>query len=432
MLRCHPSRFVYDNYCFPALITYLFKKPGNSEEARTAPVAGITGKIRNDIIQSLPIFYPVLPFFLRQNNVDLIPVARPVIGQDEISAVTSVLESGMLASGDRVAEFEKKFANFCGTTHAVAMNNGTAALHAALLAADIGYGDEVIVPAFSFVATASAVAMCGAKPVFADVDEQTFNILPEQVEERITPKTKAVIAVHLFGQPFDVQAVQDCCASHSLKFIEDAAQAHGALYKGERVGGFGHFGCFSFYATKNMITGEGGMVTTSEKAYNERLRLLINHGQSEKYLHTRLGYNYRMTDMSAALGIVQLKKLEKFNLRRRKNAEYYTTNLSVKGLITPVTAPGVSHVYHQYVVRLSGEFPLSRADFIDYLRAKGIGSAVHYPIPLHRQPLFGLDNNPDPCPVSTRLAGSVLSLPVHPLLDQKELNYICDTINRVK
>jgi perosamine synthetase len=364
--------------------------------------------------------------------MDQIPVARPTVGQDEISAVTSVLESGMLASGDRVAEFEKKFADFCGSTYAVAINNGTAALHAALLAADIGYGDEVIVPAFTFVATASAVAMCGAKPVFADVDEHSFNILPQQIEERVTQKTRAVIGVHLFGQPFDVQAVQECCESHNLKFIEDAAQAHGAVYKGQKVGRFGHFGCFSFYATKNMITGEGGMVTTSDKGYNERLRLIINHGQSEKYLHTRLGYNYRMTDISAALGIVQLKRLEKFNLRRRKNAEFYNANLSVRGLVTPVTTSGVSHVYHQYVVRLTEDFSMSRADFIEYLKSKGIGSAVHYPIPLHRQPLFALENDPDPCPVSTHLAGSVLSLPVHPLLDQKELAYICDTINRVK
>jgi perosamine synthetase len=360
-----------------------------------------------------------------------IPVARPAIGQEEISAVTAVLQSGMLASGERVVEFEKKFADYCGTTHAVAINNGTAAIHAALLAADIGPGDEVIVPTFSFVATASAVSMCGAKPVFADVDEQSFNINPQQVGERVTPKTKAVIGVHLFGQPFDVRAIQEICEAHNLKLIEDAAQAHGALYHGEKVGGFGHFGCFSFYATKNMITGEGGMVTTSEKAYNERLRLIINHGQSEKYLHTRLGYNYRMTDIGAALGIVQLKKLEKFNIRRRKNAEYYNTHLSVKGLITPDVLPDVSHVYHQYVLRLTDDFPMSRAEFIDYLKAKGIGSAIHYPIPIHRQPLYGLDNNPDPCPVATRLAGSVLSLPVHPLLDQKELSYICDTINKV-
>ncbi len=363
--------------------------------------------------------------------MDHIPIARPVIGQDEISAVTAVLESGMLASGERVAEFEKKFADYCGATHAVAVNNGTAALHAALLAADIGPGDEVLVPAFSFIATATAVSMCGAKPVFVDVEEETFTISPAQVEERVTPKTRAVIGVHLFGQPFDVEAVQKVCEAHSLKLVEDAAQAHGALYKGQKTGGFGHFGCFSFYATKNMSTGEGGMVTTGEKAYAERLRLIINHGQSEKYLHTRLGYNYRMTEMAAALGITQLKKLDKFNLRRRKNADYFNANLNAKGLVRPLAASYAHHVYHQYVVRLTDEFPMKRAEFADYLKAKGIGSAVHYPIPIHRQPLFGLENDPDPCPVSTRLASSVLSLPVHPLLDQKELAYICDTINKV-
>jgi perosamine synthetase len=360
-----------------------------------------------------------------------IPVARPAIGQDEISAVTAVLESGMLASGERVAEFERNFADYCGTTHAVAINNGTAALHAALLAADIGQGDEVIVPSFSFFATASAVSMTGAKPIFVDVNEQTFNIDPVQVENQINPKTKAVIGVHLFGQPFDAQGIKQVCESHNLTLIEDAAQAQGAICNGEKTGAMGNLGCFSFYATKNMTTGEGGMVTTSEKALNERLRLLINHGQSEKYLHTRLGYNYRMTDVAAAIGLVQLKKLEKFNTRRRKNAEYYDTHISVKGLITPTVAQGMHHVYHQYVIRLTDEFPMKRADFMEYLKVKGIGTAVHYPIPIHHQPVYARANEPDSCPVSTRLASSVLSIPVHPLLDQKELAYICDAINRV-
>ena len=361
-----------------------------------------------------------------------IPVARPVIGQDEISAVTAVLESGMLAAGERVSEFERNFADYCGTTHAVAINNGTAALHAALLAADIGHGDEVIVPSFSFIATATAVSMTGAKPIFVDVDEQTFGIDPAKVQENVSPKTKAVIGVHLFGQPFDIQGIKQVCESHNLILIEDAAQAQGAMFNGEKTGGFGQFGCFSFYATKNMTTGEGGMVTTNEKAFADRLRLLINHGQSEKYLHTRLGYNYRMTDIAAAIGLVQLKKLEKFNTRRRKNAEYYDSHISVKGLVTPVVAPGMHHVYHQYVIRLTDEFPMKRADFLEYLKAKGIGTAVHYPIPIHRQPLYANALEPDTCPVSTSLASSVLSIPVHPLLDQKELTYISDAINRVK
>jgi perosamine synthetase len=363
--------------------------------------------------------------------VDPIPIARPVIGPEEISAVTSVLESGMIASGSRVLEFERIFAGYCGTTHAVAINNGTAAIHAALLAADVGQGDEVIVPAFSFIATATAVSMCGAEPVFVDVDEKTFNIDPALIGERITRKTKAVIGVHLFGQPFDVRPVLEICKTHNLTLVEDAAQAHGALYHGAKTGSLGHFGCFSFYATKNMTTGEGGMVTTSDKSYADRLRLIISHGQSEKYYHTRLGYNYRMTDMAAALGIVQLKKLGMFNLGRRKNAEYFNEHLSVKGLVTPYTAPGMQHVYHQYVVRLTEDFPMNRQEFVGYLTAKGIGSAVHYPIPIHRQPLYLRKDDPDPCPVSTNLAGSVLSLPVHPMLDQKELAYICETINRV-
>ena len=361
-----------------------------------------------------------------------IPIARPAIGQDEISAVTAVLESGKLAAGEHVAEFEKLFADYCGTTHAIAINNGTAALHAALLAADIGHGDEVIVPAFSFIATATAVSMTGAKPVFADVNEQTFNIDPLKVEDCITSKTKAIIGVHLFGQPFDIQGIQHICESHNLTLIEDAAQAHGAMWNKEKTGGFGQFGCFSFYATKNMTTGEGGMVTTSEKVSAERLRLLINHGQSEKYLHTRIGYNYRMTDIAAAIGIIQLKKLEKFNNRRRKNAEYFDAHIKVKGLRTPFVSPGMHHVYHQYVLRLADEFPLKRADFIEYLKAKGIGTAVHYPLPIHHQPVYAVANEPDSCPISTRLASSVLSIPVHPLLDQKELAYICDVINQVK
>ncbi len=363
--------------------------------------------------------------------MDHIPVARPSIGQDEISAVTAVLESGIIAAGERVVEFEHKFADFCGSTHAVAVNNGTAALHAALLAAGVGPGDEVIVPSFSFFATASAVSMCGATPVFTDVDENTFNIDPAQIAGHITHRTRAVIGVHLFGQPFDVPAVKEICDKNSLKLIEDAAQAHGAVCHGARAGSLGDMACFSFYATKNMTTGEGGMITTSDKTTAERLRMIISHGQTEKYCHIRLGYNYRMTDIAAAMGIVQLKKLEKFNLRRRKNAEYYNANLKAKGLITPVTAPGMQHIYHQYVVRLTEDFPMTRQEFVKYLGSKGIGTAVHYPTPIHRQPLYLQDYDADPCPVSTRLAESVLSLPVHPLLDAKEVAYICETINKV-
>lgn len=369
---------------------------------------------------------------VRGFTVDFIPVARPVLGYEEISAVTAVLESGMLASGSRVAEFEKQFAGFCGVSHAVAVNNGTAALHAALLAAGVGPGDEVIVPAFTFYATASSVLMCGATPVFADVDDRSFVVVPGEIEKRITPRTKAVIGVHLFGLPFDVPAVQEICQRKNLVLIEDAAQAHGAVLNKKTVGSFGDLACFSFYATKNMITGEGGMVTTGDKGLADRLRLVINHGQSEKYLHTCLGYNYRMTDISAAIGLAQLKRIGEFNESRRKNAAFLSSHIRAKGLVTPAEFPGTKPVFHQYVIRVTKDFPMSRATFMDYLKENNIGSAIHYPVPLHRQPVFNLKNEPDPCPVSTRLAGEVLSLPVHPSLTGEQLAYICETINRVK
>lgn len=368
---------------------------------------------------------------LRGTSLDPIPVARPSVGREEIAAVTAVLESGMLAAGSRVAEFEQRFSEYCGAPFGVAVNNGTAALHAALLAAGIGPGDEVIVPAFTFYATASSVLMCGATPVFADVDERTFNIVPEEIGKKITPRTKAVIGVHLFGLPFDVPAVQEICRRHNLVLIEDAAQAHGALLNGKKAGSFGDLACFSFYATKNMITGEGGMVTTADKRLNDRLRLVINHGQSEKYLHTCLGYNYRMTDIAAAIGLVQLQRVEGFNEQRRKNAAYFGRHLTAKGLVLPAEVHGTRPVFHQYVLKVTDGFPMGRAEFMDYLKSHGIGSAIHYPVPLHRQPVFGLKNDPDPCPVSTRLAGEVLSLPVYPSLGEDQLAYICETINRV-
>jgi perosamine synthetase len=338
----------------------------------------------------------------------------------------------MLAAGERVKEFETLFAGYCGTNHAVAVSNGTTALHAALLAAGIGPGDEVIVPSFSFIATATAVSMCGATPVFADVDENLFTIDPSSAAQRVTGKTKAIIGVHLFGQPFDIGGVQKVCDAHDLTLIEDAAQAHGALYHGKKVGGFGQSACFSFYATKNMITGEGGMITSNDAACDKELRLIVNHGQSEKYLHTRLGYNYRMTDIAAAIGIVQLNRLDGFNNARRKNAEYYDSHLSVNGLVTPEVATGMYHVYHQYVIRLNEDFPMDRKEFMAFLHQNGIGSAIHYPIPIHHQPLYAKSNETDLCPVSTALASSVLSLPVHPLVEPQQLAYICDTINGVR
>jgi perosamine synthetase len=371
-------------------------------------------------------------FYMRTTSFTTkIPIAHPLTGAEEESATGKVIRSGMLAQGPAVAQFEKEFAAYCDTDHAIAVNSGTAALHAALACAGVKTGDEVIVPTFSFFATASCVSMCGATPVFVDVDKDSFNIDPACIAEAVTKKTKAVIGVHLFGQPFDIRPVKEICEDHDLALIEDAAQAHGAQYHGKAVGGFGKAGCFSFYPTKNMTTGEGGIITTNDDAFAAMMRKFINHGQSEKYRHTMIGYNYRMTDIGGAIGSVQLKKLGSFNEKRTSNASYLDSHISQKGLVTPYIMPGSTHVYHQYVLRVTPEFPLTRAEFMTYLADRGIGTAVHYPIPIHRQPVY-LEQNPAvSCPVAERLCEEVLSLPVHPAVTEPMLETICSTIHGV-
>ncbi len=361
-----------------------------------------------------------------------IPVARPLVGEEEIAAVADVMRSGMLAQGSVVTEFESRFADYCGAAHAVGVNSGTAALHAALLAAGVGPGDSVVVPAFTFFATASSVSMCGATPLFADVDPETFNIDPDSVAALIQPDTRAVVGVHLFGQPFDVGAVREVCDDRDLILIEDAAQAHGAEYHGRRAGSLADLGCFSFYPTKNMTTSEGGMVTTDDDLLAKKVRLLINHGQSQKYLHSAIGYNYRMTNIDAAIGLVQLGRLEGFNERRIDNARYLDRHLAGTGVVTPHVAPGVRHVYHQYVVKVPTDYPLSRDAFMSALAERGVGTAVHYPIPVNRQPVYQAEGATASCPVSDDLAASVVSLPVHPSVTDEELTYICDAVRELR
>jgi len=358
-----------------------------------------------------------------------VPIAQPRAGEEEIEGVTRVLRSGMFAQGPVVAEFEGNFARYCGVRHAIAVNSGTAALHAALACAGIGPGDEVIVPSFSFIATATCVSMCGARPVFADVDPEYFTIDPESAHALFTRSTKAVIGVHLFGQPFDVDPMRDLCADHGAVLIEDAAQAHGSVYKGKKAGGLGNAGCFSFYPTKNMTTGEGGMVTTDDEEYAAKIRRFINHGQSEKYLHTSIGYNYRMTDIGAAIGMAQLKKLDGFNARRLHNADYYDRHLNRTGIVVPARKKDCAHVFHQYVVKVTKDAALTREQLMQDLKAKGIGTAVHYPIPIHRQPVY--QSADAACPVALDLASQVMSLPVHPLVTDEQLKYTCDTVNEV-
>jgi len=273
--------------------------------------------------------------------------------------------------------------------------------------------------------------MCGATPVFADVEGDTFTISTRSLEEVLTKKTRAVIGVHLFGHPFAVRPVAKICENWEIPFIEDAAQAHGAMYHGKKVGSFGAAGCFSFYPTKNMTTGEGGMVTTNDVVIEESVRCFINHGQTEKYLHTCIGYNFRMTDIGAAIGLAQMKKLDTFNAKRREIAAYYDGHIRCPGIILPDVAPVVEHVYHQYVIKVTKECRLTRDQLAISLREKGIGTAVHYPIPLHRQPVFEHYTNKNHCPVADTLATEVLSLPVHPLVTDEERSYIAGCINEV-
>ncbi len=355
-----------------------------------------------------------------------IPIAKPSFGKEEINAVKEVLESGIVASGPKTKAFEKRFAEYVGVEEAVAVTNGTVALDVALKALKIGAGDEVITSAFSFVASGNCILFQKAKPVFADINPRTFNIDPSDVAEKITAKTKAVIPIHMFGQPAEMDALKELAQDKGVALVEDAAQAHGAEYKNQKAGSIGDMGCFSFYATKNMAIGEGGMVTTSDQKLATEARLLVNHGQSSKYHHDTLGYNYRMTDLCAAIGLVQLKKLDGFNRKRRENAELLSNGIrNIKGLTVPYVDKDVKHVFHQYVIRVEDSYPLSRDQLADYLTEKGIGNAVHYPIPIYRQPLYmKLGYGETKCPNTEEACNRVLSLPVHPMVDREDIKYM--------
>lgn len=359
----------------------------------------------------------------------MIRIACPEVDEDARRAVLEALGSGQLAQGPRVAAFERAFADFCGTAHAVAVNSGTAALHVALLAHGIGPGDEVIVPAFSFAATANVVLQAGATPVFVDVREDDFGIDPDAFEAAITDRTRAVIAVHLYGQPCDVERIAAICAERGIVLIEDAAQAIGAEAGGRRAGSFGT-GCFSFYATKNLQTGEGGMITTSDAAVADAARVLRSQGERERYVTEVLGYNYRMTEVAAALGLSQLPKLEERNERRRANAARLSGLLAAnRAVVVPRELPGRRHVFHQYTLRVRAGRE-ARDALRAALLARGIESAVFYPTPIHQQPLYRRRGYGDlRLPVADRLAAEVLSVPVHPLLAPSELDAVAAAVN---
>ena len=355
----------------------------------------------------------------------MIPIARPSIGDEEKKAVDAVLDSGMIAQGQKVKELEDDFAQYIGTKYAAATNNGTSALHTALLACGIKEGDEVITTAFSFTATANSILFCGARPVFADIDADTFNIDAEKIEEKITSKTKAVLIVHLFGNPCDMDRIKDVCKRHDLILIEDACQAHGTEYKGQKVGSIGDCGVFSFYPTKNMTTGEGGMITTNSADIDKKCRIIRDHGQDGRDNQVLLGYNYRMTDIQAAIGVEQLKKLEGFMEKRIANAIMLNEGLKdVRGIITPKMQAETRHAFNQYTIRVTQEFKISRDELIKKLKDAGICAFVYYPKPIYRQKYYIGLGYKDNLKNAENAAKEVLSIPVHPNVAKEQIKSI--------
>ncbi|MGE5595152.1 MAG: DegT/DnrJ/EryC1/StrS family aminotransferase [Hyphomicrobiales bacterium] len=354
-----------------------------------------------------------------------IPVARPLISEAEKRAVLEVLDSGQLAQGARTEAFEQAFAQYIGVKHAVAVNSGTAALIVALQAHGIGPGDEVITTPFSFIATATSIIACGATPVFADIDPFDLNLDPNRIEDAITDRTKAIMPVHLYGNPARIAEIQEICEDNELALIEDAAQAHGAEHQGRRVGSFGT-GCFSFYPTKNMTTGEGGIITTNDDAIAKQARIIRHHGQERRYYHEHFGLNWRMTDLAAAIGLVQMEYIEDWNRARIANAAALSSRITA--VETPRVREGDRCVFHQYTVRVERD----RDGLQQRLQEAGVGSAIHYPVPIHQQPIMQqLGFGDAHVPVTEAAAASVLSLPVHPSLSPADIDYIAEQVNRL-
>jgi perosamine synthetase len=354
----------------------------------------------------------------------MIPIAKPSITEAEKQAVLDVLESGMLAQGKRVAGLEERFAEVCETRYAVATSSGTTALHIALLAHEIGPGDEVITTPFTFIATVNTILFVGARPVLVDIEEETFNIDPALIEDAITPRTRAIVPVHLYGYPCDMDAIMDIAQRHDLLVVEDAAQAIGARYNGKPAGGFGT-GCFSLYATKNVVAGEGGMITTDDESLADRCRLLRSHGMRRRYHYESLGYNFRMSDLHAAIALAQMDRLEELTAKRRANAAYLSEHIT--SVVTPQVRDGYEHVWHQYTVRVDGGRDRDAA--LQQLRDAGVGAGIYYPIPIHQHAYLHEVLGEPSLPVAERLSQEVISLPVHPALSQAELEQIVEAVN---
>ncbi len=358
-----------------------------------------------------------------------IPISRPVIGEEEAQLVREVVLSGNLREGRRARELEARLASYIGVKHAIVVNSGTSSLLAAYMAA-LEKGSEVIVPSFTFVATASAAAFAGHRPVFADIRLDTYEIDLEDAARRISGRTGAIVLVNLYGLAGDAKALRELAEERGLKLVVDSAQALGALLDGKEAGSYGHVACYSFYPSKNMTTGEGGLVATDDDAVAERVRLVKDHGQRGPYVHEVLGLNLRMGEMEAAIGLAQLSRLEAMIEARRRNAEFLRRGLSgIPGLILPVEPQGRRHTYNLFTVRIDPElYRVDRDRIVEAIRAEGVDARVYYPVPLHKQPIFKSDER---LPNSELAAKTVFSLPSHPALSQEDLEDVVRAVAKV-
>jgi perosamine synthetase len=355
-----------------------------------------------------------------------INIAEMYVDNDIKQAVLDVLDSGHYIKGQNNKYFEKEFADFCGTNYAITTSSGTAAIFLSLQALGISNGDEVIVPSHTFIATVSPVLYLGAKPIFVDINIETYTINPEEVEKKISRRTKAIIPVHLYGHPADMSAIMDIANDNDIRVIEDACQAHGALYNGKKVGAIGDIGCFSFFPSKNMtVAGDGGMITTNDDELAEKTGMLRDQGRKEKYIHELLGFNFRLSEIHAAVGRQQLKHLPKWIEVRREIANYYNELFDdIDKIITPTEKVGVKHVYHLYIIRTKYRDMLK-----EYLEKQGISAGIHYPVPVHRQPCVTERVDPIMDLIGTdKVVGEVLSIPMHPQLKREEVEYITGKI----
>lgn len=364
---------------------------------------------------------------------EFLPVAEPDLSGNELKYATECIKSTWISSiGEFITRFEKQFAQFCGVRHCIATSNGTTALHLILHCLGIGPGDEVIVPALTFVATANAVVYTGATPVFIDSEDKTWNIDVKSIEEKITSRTKAIIVVHLYGHPANMDPIIELAKGHNLIVIEDAAEAHGAEYKGKRVGGLAEFGCFSFYANKIITTGEGGAITTNSDEYAERLRFLRDHSMSseKRYWHPELGFNYRITNLQAAIGVAQMERIDEFIQKKIDNAELYNSLLSdIKGITIPPSEPWAKNVYWMYSILIEESFGVVRDDVMSLLRKQGIDTRPFF-YPLHTLPHYA--GGRERLPVAEEIATKGINLPSATTLQKEDIVRIADAIRKIK